>query len=72
MLDATMLFYEKDRLPQPVIREKENRLEAADHGRSKTRNQHGIDFLRSTGHPVPRASVLLDGDPVVSKNTNEL
>ena len=22
MLDATMLFYEKDRLPQPVIREK--------------------------------------------------
>ena len=32
-----------------VIRKKENRPEAADHIRSKTRNQHWIDFLRSTG-----------------------
>ena len=32
-----------------VIREKENRPEAADHVRSKTRNQHWIDFLRTTG-----------------------
>ena len=35
--------------PSYVIRKKENRPEAADHGRSKTRNQHWIDFLRSTG-----------------------
>ena len=32
----------------PVIRKKEDRPEAADHVRSKTRNQHWIDFLRST------------------------
>ena len=33
-----------------MIRKKENRPEAADHGGSKTRNQHWIDFLRSTGN----------------------
>ena len=32
-----------------MIRKKENRPEAADHVRSKTRNQRRIDFLRSTG-----------------------
>ena len=32
-----------------MIRKKENRPEAADHVRSKTRNQHWTDFLRSTG-----------------------
>ena len=31
-----------------MIRKKEDRLEAADHSRSKTRNQRWIDFLRST------------------------
>ena len=31
-----------------VIRKKEDRQEAADHSRSKTRNQRWIDFLRST------------------------
>ncbi len=31
-----------------VIRKKEDRLEAAGHSRSKTRNQRWIDFLRST------------------------
>ena len=36
---------------RPVIRKKENRPEAADHVRSKTRNQHWIDFLRSTTVP---------------------
>ena len=33
----------------PVIRKKEERPEAADHSKSKTRNQRWIDFLRSTG-----------------------
>ena len=33
-----------------VIRKKEDRPEAADHGGSKTRNQRWIDFLRSTGN----------------------
>ena len=39
-----------------VIRKKEDRLEAADHSRSKTRNQRWIDFLRSTsvGRPFGR------------------
>ena len=31
-----------------VIRKKEDRQEAVDHSRSKTRNQRWIDFLRST------------------------
>ena len=31
-----------------MIRKKENRPEAADHGESKARNQHWIDLLRST------------------------
>ena len=34
-----------------VIRKKEDRPEAADHGRSKTRNQRYIDSLRSTAAP---------------------
>ena len=34
---------------ETVIREKEDRPEAADHSRSKMRNQRWIDFLRSTG-----------------------
>ena len=34
-----------------MIRKKENRPEAPDHVRSKTRNQHWIDFLRSTTVP---------------------
>ena len=37
-----------------VIRNKEDRMEAADHNRSRTRNQRWIDFLRSTGgQPQP-------------------
>ena len=35
----------------PVIRKKEDRSEAAEHSRSKTRNQRRIDFLRSTTSP---------------------
>ena len=35
--------------PRHVICKKEDRPEAADHARSKTRNQSWIDFLRSTG-----------------------
>ena len=31
-----------------VIRKKEDRSEAVDHGRLKTRNQRWVDFLRST------------------------
>ncbi len=34
-----------------VIRKKEDRQEAADRSRSKTRNQRWIDFLRSTTGP---------------------
>ena len=34
--------------PTLVIRKKEDRSEAAEHSRSKTRNQRRIDFLRST------------------------
>ena len=34
-----------------MIRKKEDRLEAADHSRSKTRNQRWIDFLQSTTPP---------------------
>ena len=34
--------------PTAVIRKKEDRQEAADHSRSKARNQRWIDFLRST------------------------
>ena len=35
-----------------VIRKKENRLEAADYGRSNLRNQRRIDFLRSTATAI--------------------
>ena len=38
----------QDHPVQAVIRKKENRPEAADHVKSKTRNQRWIDFLRST------------------------
>ena len=37
----------------PVIRKKEERPEAADHSKSKTRNQRLIDFLRSTADIDP-------------------
>ncbi len=33
----------------PVLRKKEDWPEAAEHSRSRTRNQRRIDFLRSTG-----------------------
>ena len=36
-----------------VIRKKENRPEAADHVRSKTRNQRRIDYLQSTSVSWP-------------------
>ena len=50
---------------------KENRPEAADLARSKTRNQHWIDFLRSTA--VVDSNDFCSAyrtDPVVSENTN--
>ena len=39
-----------------VIRKKEDRPEAAEHSRSKTRNQRRIDFLRSTGRSASFSS----------------
>ena len=41
----------------PVLRNKEDRPEAAEHSRSRTRNQRWIDFLRST--PVANTETML-------------
>ena len=51
-----------------VIRKKENRPETADHGRSKTRNQRRIDFLRSTG----RIDGLPDDDQAAVRQLSRL